>query len=80
MYTEPPALTVVLPMTPEFLISPPDYSVALFRTPPEDRKTAPPETLDGVEVYNGNPRHDSRNALALAFARLLEKRGILKNR
>ena len=32
-------------------------------------KTGPPETLDGVEVYNGNPRHDSRNALALAFAR-----------
>ncbi|NLG85311.1 MAG: transposase [Firmicutes bacterium] len=30
---------------------------------------APPELLDGVEVYNGNPRHDSRNHLALAFAR-----------
>ena len=24
--------------------------------------------LDGVEVYNGNPRHDSRNNLALDFA------------
>ncbi|MGQ9779281.1 MAG: PHP domain-containing protein [Bacillota bacterium] len=30
---------------------------------------APPELLDGVEVYNGNPRHDSRNHLALEFAR-----------
>jgi len=28
----------------------------------------PPEVLHGVEVYNGNPRHDSRNALALAYA------------
>ena len=24
--------------------------------------------LDGVEVFNGNPRHDSHNALTLAFA------------
>ena len=31
---------------------------------------AAPELLDGVEVYNGNPRHDSRNHLALEFARL----------
>jgi len=28
----------------------------------------PPEVLHGVEVYNGNPRHDSRNTLALAYA------------
>ena len=28
----------------------------------------PPEALHGVEVYNGNPRHTSRNALALAYA------------
>lgn len=26
------------------------------------------EFLDGVEVFNGNPRHDSRNYLAAAFA------------
>lgn len=30
---------------------------------------APAEYLDGVEVLNCNPRHDSRNALALDFAR-----------
>lgn len=27
-----------------------------------------PGLLDGVEVYNGNPRHDSQNHLALQFA------------
>ena len=31
--------------------------------------TAAPELIDGVEVYNGNPRHDSSNDLALGFAR-----------
>ncbi|NLO82410.1 MAG: PHP domain-containing protein [Clostridiales bacterium] len=30
---------------------------------------AAPELLDGVEVYNGNPRHDSRNHLAYSYAR-----------
>lgn len=29
---------------------------------------ANPADLDGVEVYNGNPRHNSRNHLALHFA------------
>lgn len=29
---------------------------------------ASPELLDGVEVYNGNPRHDSRNRLAMEYA------------
>jgi hypothetical protein len=29
---------------------------------------APPELIDGVEVYNGNPRHDSSNHLALQYA------------
>lgn len=29
---------------------------------------ADPLLLDGVEVYNGNPRHDSRNHLALQMA------------
>ena len=28
-----------------------------------------PELLDGVEVYNGNPRHDSRNDMAQQYAR-----------
>ncbi|MGE5529872.1 MAG: PHP domain-containing protein [Patescibacteria group bacterium] len=32
-------------------------------------RTADPRCLDGVEVHNGNPRHESRNELALAFAR-----------
>lgn len=31
-------------------------------------KAADPLLLDGVEVYNGNPRHDSRNHLAYSFA------------
>jgi predicted metal-dependent phosphoesterase TrpH len=30
---------------------------------------ANPAYLDGVEVFNGNPRHDSNNQLALTFAR-----------
>jgi predicted metal-dependent phosphoesterase TrpH len=30
---------------------------------------AEPALLDGVEVFNGNPRHDSQNPLALQFAR-----------
>ena len=34
-----------------------------------------PKLRDGVEVYNGNPRHDSRNDIALAWA---EKFGLLK--
>jgi predicted metal-dependent phosphoesterase TrpH len=32
-------------------------------------KPAKPEYLDGIEVYNGNPRHNSKNHLALAYAR-----------
>ncbi|HEY8392296.1 MAG TPA: PHP domain-containing protein [Capillibacterium sp.] len=28
----------------------------------------PPELVDGIEVYNGNPRQNSNNHLALAFA------------
>lgn len=31
-------------------------------------RAAAPADLDGVEVYNGNPRHDSHNDLALRFA------------
>lgn len=29
----------------------------------------PPGLLDGIEVFNGNPRHNSRNHLALAYAK-----------
>jgi hypothetical protein len=35
---------------------------------PEYCRPANPAFLDGVEVFNGNPRHDSRNHLAAAFA------------
>lgn len=28
----------------------------------------PPSLIDGIEVYNGNPRHDSQNPLARAYA------------
>jgi hypothetical protein len=28
-----------------------------------------PSLLDGVEVFNGNPRHNSRNGLAFTFAK-----------
>lgn len=34
----------------------------------------PPELLDGIEVLNSNPRHDSRNDLARAYA---EQHGLL---
>lgn len=30
---------------------------------------APPSLLDGMEIYNGNPRHDSSNHLAEKYAR-----------
>ena len=29
---------------------------------------ASPELIDGVEIYNGNPRHDSHNGLAYEYA------------
>ena len=29
---------------------------------------APPELLDGIEVFNGNPRHNSNNNLAYGYA------------
>ena len=39
------------------------------KVPAEGKKmrTAPPELLDGVEGFNGNPRHDSRNDKTFAF-------------
>jgi predicted metal-dependent phosphoesterase TrpH len=42
------------------------YQAHPFR---KDMIAAEPELLDGVEVFNGNPRHNSHNDLALAFAR-----------
>lgn len=32
-------------------------------------RAAEPELLDGIEVYNGNPRHNSNNQQALKYAR-----------
>jgi len=31
-------------------------------------KVMAPEILDGIEIHNGNPRHDSRNDIATAWA------------
>jgi hypothetical protein len=36
---------------------------------------APPSLIDGIEVYNGNPRHNSSNHLAAQYA---EEHGLLK--
>lgn len=47
-----------------------EYGALLIQAHP-NRKVchlAPAEDLDGVEVANGNPRHDSRNDLTLAQA------------
>ncbi|WZL79675.1 PHP-associated domain-containing protein [Eubacteriales bacterium mix99] len=46
-----------------------DADILIFQAHPYRRKmhTAPPELLDGVEGFNGNPRHDSRNDKAFAF-------------
>lgn len=43
-----------------------------FRT---GQEPAPADCLDGVEVYNGNSGHDSRNHLALDYA---EKHGLIQ--
>ncbi|MBE6903629.1 MAG: PHP domain-containing protein [Ruminococcaceae bacterium] len=32
-------------------------------------KITPPQLLDGIESYNGNPRHDSRNEIAKEWAK-----------
>lgn len=36
----------------------------------------PPELLDGIEIYNAHPRHDSRNDIAAAWAEKFGLRGI----
>lgn len=36
----------------------------------------PPELLDGIEVYNGHPGHDSRNDIAAAWAEKFSLRAI----
>ncbi len=49
-------------MENDFLI----YQAHPFRS---GMSRANPEDIDGVEVFNGNRRHDSRNSLALRFAK-----------
>ncbi len=41
------------------------YQAHPFR---DDMERVSPKLLDGVEVFNGNPRHDSRNPLAKSYA------------
>jgi histidinol phosphatase-like PHP family hydrolase len=52
------------------------YNLLVYQAHPYrlGMKRANPEFLDGVEVFNGNPRHNSKNDLALKFAR---KHGLL---
>ncbi|HHV97486.1 MAG TPA: PHP domain-containing protein [Clostridiaceae bacterium] len=56
---------------PEFknLIS--DKNILIFQAHPfrKGQTIEYPELLDGVEVYNGNPRHDSQNGVAYKFAK-----------
>lgn len=35
-----------------------------------------PLPLDGIEIYNSHPRHDSRNSIAAAWAKQFGKKGI----
>jgi len=53
-----------------------DKGIMIFQAHPfrSGMVLAPPELLDGIEVYNGNPRHDSRNDMAYGYA---QKNGLL---
>lgn len=53
-----------------------DKGIMIFQAHPFRRGMvlAPPELLDGIEVYNGNPRHDSHNDMAYGYA---QKNGLL---
>ncbi|SIR61459.1 PHP domain-containing protein [Halanaerobium kushneri] len=48
-----------------------DQQILVFQAHPfrKNMKPAADELLDGLEVYNGNPRHNSRNYKALEYAR-----------
>lgn len=47
------------------------YDLLIYQAHPyrDNCSIAEPGLLDGVEVYNGHPRHNSRNHLALDFAK-----------
>ena len=53
-----------------------ENGMVIFQAHPfRNRMTVmPPGLLDGVEVYNGNPRHDSRNDIARMWAEKYEKK------
>jgi len=53
-----------------------DKGIMIFQAHPfrSGMVLAPPELLDGIEVYNGNPRHDSRNDMAYGYE---QKNGLL---
>lgn len=48
-----------------------DKDILIYQAHPYrfDGMPASPALLDGIEVYNGNPRHESRNSKAFDFAR-----------
>ncbi|MFW5981754.1 MAG: PHP domain-containing protein [Halanaerobiaceae bacterium] len=48
-----------------------DEDILIYHAHPyrEGRLPAPVELIDGLEVYNGNPRHDSKNEQAYNFAK-----------
>ncbi|MFW5979513.1 MAG: PHP domain-containing protein [Halanaerobium sp.] len=48
-----------------------DQEILIFQAHPfrSGMSPAASELLDGLEVYNGNPRHDSQNDKALSYAR-----------
>ncbi|NLY91263.1 MAG: PHP domain-containing protein [Firmicutes bacterium] len=50
---------------------PPHEEILIYQAHPfrPGLTPAPLELIDGIEIYNGNPRQNSRNHLALAFAR-----------
>ena len=53
------------------------YEILIFQAHPFRPGVTPvaPGLIDGIEVYNGNPRHNSHNDRALAFAK---KHNLLK--
>lgn len=52
-----------------------NMGIAIYQAHPFRPAMVPaePALIDGIEVYNGNPRHDSKNKLAQAYA---EKHGL----
>lgn len=53
-------------------------NILIFQAHPfrNDMMVVRPEFVDGYEVYNGNMRHDSRNDIAMAWAKKFDKKTI----